>query len=320
MELLPPHRPDPAITNERRSAGLMIDPERQTGRTSAHLLALEAAARDGSGVYITADFREADHIARLPVVRSMHPARFTIASVDRVVNAQLLHGVSHVAVDHHVWTSLPARQLAPLVQTIRAHSPFCRVVPQPRSSTGLLFSERWATITFDDRYRYRLGRRWAADGPIALFIMLNPSTADALADDPTIRRCVGFAKRWGCAAVEVVNLFGYRATHPTDLQRSNTEWGNRGPGNDQAVVAAMAEVTAQFGYVIAAWGSTLEYDPAHIAAVRHVARTADELGVSLDCLGVTASGSPRHPLYLKGDIERRRWVPSTARMMEPTLR
>lgn len=318
MELLPPHRPDPATTM-REGVGLMIDPERQTGRTSAHLLALEAAARDGSGVYIAADRREADHISRLPVVMHMHPsARLAIINASSV-QAEL-HGVSHVAVDHHVWTSLPARQLAPLVQTIRAHSPFCRVVPQPRSSTGLLFSERWATITFDDRYRYRLGRRWATDGPIALFIMLNPSTADALADDPTIRRCVGFAKRWGCAAVEVVNLFGYRATHPTDLQRSNTEWGNRGPGNDQAVVAAMAEVTAQCGYVIAAWGSTLEYDPAHIAAVRHVTQTAYELGVSLDCLGVTASGSPRHPLYLKGDIERRRWVPSTARMMEPTLR
>ncbi|TMF61888.1 MAG: DUF1643 domain-containing protein, partial [Chloroflexi bacterium] len=69
---------------------------------------------------------------------------------------------------------------------------------------------RGATFSADRRYRYRLWRRWDGARPVVAFVMLNPSTADARRDDPTIRRCIGFAKSWGFGGVEVVNLFAYR--------------------------------------------------------------------------------------------------------------
>jgi hypothetical protein len=84
-------------------------------------------------------------------------------------------------------------------------------------SQGDLFGDRGATLSDCGRYRYRLWRRWA-DGPTVLFVMLNPSTADADVDDPTIRRCIGFARSWGAGALEVVNLYAWRATQPAELK------------------------------------------------------------------------------------------------------
>lgn len=76
--------------------------------------------------------------------------------------------------------------------------------------------ERFADISDCGRYRWRLSRRWD-DGPQACFVMLNPSTADGLDDDPTVRRCVRFARGWGYGELVVVNLFPYRATDPGEL-------------------------------------------------------------------------------------------------------
>src|SRR4051812_40135006 len=73
-----------------------------------------------------------------------------------------------------------------------------------------------AILSDCDRYRYLLGREWA-DGPTAVFVMLNPSTADALHNDPTIRRCLRYAQVWGCGALMVANLYAWRATDPDDL-------------------------------------------------------------------------------------------------------
>src|SRR4028119_2392792 len=67
-------------------------------------------------------------------------------------------------------------------------------------------------------YRYALWRTWDAARPPVAFVLLNPSTADARRDDPTIRRCANFARTWGFGGLEVVNLFAFRATHPTDLK------------------------------------------------------------------------------------------------------
>lgn len=143
------------------------------------------------------------------------------------------------------------------------------------------------------RYRYLLRRRWGA-GPRVAFVMLNPSTADASRDDPTIRRCVGFARRWGFRSVDVVNLFAYRTPHPRALARAADPVG---PANDRHLRRAVRRAAL----VVCAWGAT---DLAH-ARARAVAGLFD--GIRLRCLGWTRSGAPRHPLYLRRGARLRRF-------------
>ncbi len=141
---------------------------------------------------------------------------------------------------------------------------------------------------FDDTgaYRYRLGRRRDAGAGSVTFIMLNPSTADAEVNDPTIRRCIGFAWDWGYRALTVVNLFAYRATTPKELRRARSPVG---PANDEHLLAAADAAEA----VVVAWG-------VH-GALHERDREVTELlspRVELTCLGVTKAGLPRHPLYM----------------------
>lgn len=138
-------------------------------------------------------------------------------------------------------------------------------------------------------YRYELGRRWAR-GPSVLFIMLNPSTADATQDDPTIRRCIGFAKSWQMGALGVVNLFALRATDPAALRTAPDPVG---PLNDDAIHDAIVSSRV----VVAAWGAHAM--AAERAAV--VAEMAANASRPLCCLGTTKAGHPRHPLYLRRD-------------------
>ena len=155
----------------------------------------------------------------------------------------------------------------------------------------------WADLSRCGRYRYALGRRWGA-GPEALFVLLNPSTADAAGDDPTLRRCMGFARREGCGASRTVNLFGWRATSPKDLLIAGKD--AVGPRNAAALRAALAECD---GPVIVGWG-------AHEAAIpRAVAlgQLASEQGRTLHCLGVTKTGQPRHPLYIRAEAALVPW-------------
>lgn len=155
---------------------------------------------------------------------------------------------------------------------------------------GDLFTEFGAVLSDCGTYRYRLTRRWG-EGPTALFIMLNPSTADASEDDPTIRRCIGFAKREGCGALEVVNLMAYRATDPKTLPSDSTAVG---PDNADHVFTAASEAD---GPIIAAWG-------AHKAAGRYAPGFLHGFavrGLRLMCLKKTAAGAPGHPLYVKAD-------------------
>lgn len=149
-----------------------------------------------------------------------------------------------------------------------------------------------AAFDASKRYRYRLWRRWAEGGALVTFVMLNPSTADARRDDPTIRRCAGFARGWGFAAMTVVNLFALRATDPVRLRRARDPVG---PGNDGYILAAAAESDA----LVVAWGNA--------GALRE--RDRDVLRLLADqraeCLGLTGAGRPRHPLYLPGSTRRR---------------
>lgn len=147
-------------------------------------------------------------------------------------------------------------------------------------------------------YRYWLGRRWAdltATQPVrvATFVMLNPSTADATADDPTIRRCIGFARRLGCGGLNVVNLFAYRSPSPLALKQFRGD--PVGPDNNLYLQAALLVV----GPVIAAWGVHGLFR----GRDRDVKAMYAEASVYLHCLGKTKDGHPKHPLYLPADAE-----------------
>lgn len=147
--------------------------------------------------------------------------------------------------------------------------------------------KRGAILSDCGRFRYALTRLWDEALPVLLFVMLNPSTADALIDDATIRRCMAFAQAHGYGGVEVVNLFAYRATAPADLRRAAYPVG---PANDEHIAAAAARA----GDVCVAWGACDAVD-ARAQVVMPLLRAA---GHEPLCLHITRSGYPGHPLYL----------------------
>lgn len=164
-----------------------------------------------------------------------------------------------------------------------------------------LVAEPYAHISNDGAHRYTLGRTWSHETP-AVFVMLNPSTADALVDDPTIRRCIGFAKALGCGGLHVVNLYAYRATKPADLWLASDPVG---PENDEALRAAFLTAYGYGSPVIAAWGANAKPDRS-----RAVTAIASAAGIDLMVLGVTKGGQPRHPLYLPKATRPTLWATS----------
>jgi hypothetical protein len=149
---------------------------------------------------------------------------------------------------------------------------------------------RTAEISDCGRYRWRLGRQWDPGLAHATFVMLNPSTADADVDDPTIRRCIGFARAWKLGGIEVVNLFPYRATDPADLvaaRESGVDVTCKAI-RDRHILRAMSGSYR----LIAAWGA---HPMAAAAAPSVIALTGGWM-----CLGHTKAGAPRHPLYMPG--------------------
>ncbi len=102
--------------------------------------------------------------------------------------------------------------------------------------------QRTATISPCHRYRYRLGRVWDPNGIKAVFIMLNPGTADHEVDDASIRKCVAFAKIWGCGSLELVNLSSFRAKKPLDMTMAAEPIGADNKHHFREVVAAMGSV------------------------------------------------------------------------------
>ena len=141
--------------------------------------------------------------------------------------------------------------------------------------------EKTARISGCGLYRYELTRHWGDSMSVCTFIMLNPSTADAEKDDPTIRRCIGFAKLWGYGGIKVVNLYAYRASKPKVLFTAIDPFGPENAGT-------LAAAVKHSDLLVAAWGA---WD------VPTDARMILE-GVQMVCLGVTKGGSPRHPLYV----------------------
>ena len=157
----------------------------------------------------------------------------------------------------------------------------------------------WARFALDGKHRYRLARS-LGDEPLrfrrgrlcgerrVVFVMLNPSTADAFVVDPTIRRCVEFATGWGADIVEVVNLFAYRTPHPTALLRRRVR------GDDARADAELLAACLGAHRVIAAWGNHGDHPRlgGRALAVTAMLRAAR---VSLMCLETTLSGAPKHP-------------------------
>lgn len=163
----------------------------------------------------------------------------------------------------------------------------------PAPLPGLEPGEAW----FNEArtHRYLLTRRWGNGEPMNV-IGLNPSTADAFTDDPTIRRVVGFARREGCGWVRMLNIYGLRATDPARL------WEHPNPTglSADAILAEYAQ-----GLVVVAWGAGGRRNGRGAAVTRLLLAA----GVAPVCLGVTASGQPRHPLYVRADTPLVPWQP-----------
>jgi hypothetical protein len=139
------------------------------------------------------------------------------------------------------------------------------------------------------RYRWWLQRRWQASRPTVLFIGLNPSSANAERDDPTLRRLVGFARAWGFGALEVVNLFARCSATPAVLRRSSNPVGAE---NDQWLQRCVASADALW----LGWGNGGSWGQRD-QQVLALLEAALPPGVPLLAVGLTASGQPRHPLY-----------------------
>ena len=153
-----------------------------------------------------------------------------------------------------------------------------------------------AILSADRKYRYRLTRDFgniAGDGACC-FVMLNPSTADEVLDDPTIRRCIGFAQRFGCNRLEVVNLFAYRSTSP-DLLYVMSRNTAVGPENDRHI----AEACNASRIVICAWGNhgALFNRAGDVLSIIRAQQGAPPMALKIN----RGSGQPAHPLYLRND-------------------
>ena len=144
--------------------------------------------------------------------------------------------------------------------------------------------QRWAIISDDEKYRYILTRMWDLRRPRVCFVMLNPSTADGYEDDPTIRKCIGFAKTWDYGSLSVVNLYASRCTDPKLMWKQNPF--PVGKDNDHYIEQSVAEAQT----VVAAWGSSIR-DRVRVHQVVRLVKNAM-------CLGITQKGMPRHPLYV----------------------
>jgi len=152
-----------------------------------------------------------------------------------------------------------------------------------------------AILSADGLYRYELRREVSTGswdiGTLALFCGANPSTADDTKDDHTIRKELGFTGRWGCGGFIKINLFGFRARHPTDVPRGYDAFG---PKNHEHIEAAFAEPRVKI--VVAAWGDCLAWHPLAAEAIGRFRQMA--AGHDVLCFGRTKRGQPRHPLTL----------------------
>ncbi|HMM78124.1 MAG TPA: DUF1643 domain-containing protein [Gammaproteobacteria bacterium] len=150
-------------------------------------------------------------------------------------------------------------------------------------------------------FRYTWELVWDPSRPLCVFCGLNPSTADENSPDPTVRRCIAFAKAWGYGGLLMLNLFAFRATEPRDMKATADPIG---PDNNYWLRSSARRVVDTGGLIVAAWGAHGKFmnradDVATLLLVME--------GVPLHYLKLTKGGEPGHPLYLKGDLTPKRW-------------
>lgn len=159
-----------------------------------------------------------------------------------------------------------------------------------------------AVFSEDRQYRYSLSREWLIGDGTLLFLMLNPSTADAIANDPTVTRCIGFAHTWGFQRLLVGNIFALRSTDPAALLTHDDPIG---PENDEW----LARLVGEADQVVVAWG-------AHAAVIDRepvVCELLNAAGADVTCLRKTAGGHPGHPLYIPAAQAPEPWDPAVRR-------
>ncbi len=152
-----------------------------------------------------------------------------------------------------------------------------------------------ATYSDCERYRYALTRVWS-DGQRVLFVMLNPSTATEMQNDPTVERCERRARALGFGAFRVCNIFAYRATDPRDMRAQADPVG---PMND----AAIREGVDWADEVVAAWGTHGE----HLGRGPAVESLLRDAGAAPKHLGLSKAGHPKHPLYIGYNVQPEEW-------------
>lgn len=136
-------------------------------------------------------------------------------------------------------------------------------------------------------YRFALWRIWDETKPCVMFVGLNPSTADETEDDPTLTRCINYAKAWGYGGVCMANLFAFRATAPASMMSAKDPVGSE---NDHW----LKQLSQGAAIVVAAWGN----DGCYLGRSGEVKSLLNDL----HCLRMNKSGEPAHPLYLKTDL------------------
>ncbi|MBI5422211.1 DUF1643 domain-containing protein [Candidatus Peregrinibacteria bacterium] len=144
-----------------------------------------------------------------------------------------------------------------------------------------------ATFSPDRKHRYTLWRIWDEKKPYAMFVGLNPSTADETQNDPTVTRCIGYAKKWGYGGLYMMNIFAFRSTDPKKLRLVRDPIGEK---NDHWI----KRIAREAGIVVAAWGNHglfLDRSKAVLELIPHP-----------HCLKLNKNGEPCHPLYLASDL------------------
>lgn len=154
-----------------------------------------------------------------------------------------------------------------------------------------------ANLSSCRKYRYALWRIWDESKPYAMFIGLNPSTADETENDPTINRCINYSKDWGYGGLCMANLFAFRATAPSDMMASNEPIGL---DNDEWI----KKLAEEAGVIVAAWGN----DGSYLDRSKEVRKMIP----GLMCLKINQSGEPAHPLYQPGTATPIKWVYNNA--------